>query len=171
MHFLPKRLHEVLLSRLVKLVVGRVWWETRRRRHGFMAMAMAMAHRDWLRVSASQCHHPFNAFDVGLVLLTLLLLPFSCFALGCLPWCPRLELAGDELEIIRDFNAALEEKEFEITCLVLELDLVPVLQRFADRTTRPEHGQDLTPMRSFDPVQAGHQCILLFGCPGSTLAW
>lgn len=166
MHLLTEGLHEILLSRLVKLIISRIW-RKRRRGHRFMAIA----HCDRLRLCASERHHSLDPLDMGLVLFALSLLSLSCFALGCLRRCSRLELTSDELEIVRDFDPTFEEKQFEVARFVLQLDLVPVFQRFTDSASRSKHSQDLTPMRSLDPIETCHQGIFLLSRPRPTLAW
>lgn len=148
MHFLTEGLHKILLGSLVKLVVV-VAWRKRRRRH---RRFVTMVHGNGLRVCTREGHHPLDSFDVRFVLFALLLLSLPCFALGCLSGCASLQFTGHELEVVRDFDTALQEEQFEVTGFVLELDLVTVLQRFADSTPRAKHGKDLTPVWSLYPI-------------------
>ena len=99
----------------------------------------------------------------------------GCFHgfLGCvlsgLARSAGLQLAGDELEVVWHFDAGFEEEEFEVTGFVFELDLVAVLERFGDGAARPEHGEDLGPVRALDAVEAGHERVLFLGCPWAPL--
>lgn len=165
MNLLAERLHQVLLGSLVKdgLVRIRRQAMTGRRGH-FMA-------RNRRSMGPSQSHHALDAFHVGFILFTLLLLAFTSLTLGSLGGCTSLQFARNKFQIIRHLDPALQEEQLQIAGLVFELNLIAIFEGFTDGTARSKHGKDLTPVRAFDPIQAGHQCILLFGGPGPPLAW
>jgi len=121
-------------------------------------------------MGSRQSHHALDTLHVSLILFALFLLTLTGLALGSLSRCARFQLASDELEVVGDLDTALQEEELQVSGLVLQLNLVAVFQGFTDGTTRAKHGQDLTPVWALNPVQAGHQCVLLFGRPGAALA-
>lgn len=168
MHFLAESLHQVLLRRLIKCIMGAsIRWETRRCGHGVVAVSHGNL---LLGMGPCESHHPLDPFDVGLVLFTLLLLALASFTLGSLRWGTGLEFTRDEFQVVGNLDAALEEEELQVARLVFKLDLVAILQRFADGASGPKHGENLAPMGSLNPVQTGHERIFLLGRPGSTLA-
>ena len=85
MHLLSQRLHQVLLSCLVKRRMrSSIWWQWRCRH------IVAVCHSNRLRMCTGKRHHALNAFNMCLVLFSLLLLPFAGLAFGCLRGSTRL---------------------------------------------------------------------------------
>jgi hypothetical protein len=74
---------------------------------------------------ASQRH---DALDSRLFLFQVHACLFLCLLAGCLTRRPRLQLPGHALEVVRHLGIRLEEKELQVSRLVLQLDLRPILQ-------------------------------------------
>ena len=60
---------------------------------------------------------------------------------------PLAQLAGDATQTGRHLIAHLEVPELEVTCLVFELDLVPVFEHFRDAASSAVKAEDLRPGR------------------------
>jgi hypothetical protein len=84
---------------------------------------------------------------------------------GRLAGSPRLQLPSNALQIVWHLRVCLEEEQFQIPGLVLQLDLCPVLQDVRDCPLLPEEGENLAPMRPLDHVKAGHERLLLLRGP------
>ena len=124
-----------------------------------------MAMSNLLGMSPRQRHHSLDSFDMGLVLLALLLLSLAGFAFCSLCGSTCFQLSRDELQIVRHLNPAFEEEKLQITSFVLELYLVSILERLADCAAWAKHGKYLTPMGALDSIKSRHKGILFFGGP------
>ena len=161
-YLLTQSLHEVLLCGLIKhgLAIG-IRWKAGRGGH--------IMTRHGCPMGSSKRHHTLNSFHMSLVFFALLLLSFTGFPLGCLGGSTGFQFTSNKLEVVWYLNSTLQEEELQVASLVLQLNLVAILEGFADRSTRPKHSKNLTPVGTLDAIQAGHQRILFFGSPRSTL--
>lgn len=116
----------------------------------------------WVLQSAGQRQ---DALQLGLILLRVHACPLLRLLPGSLRRGPRLEFASDGLQVVWHLRVGLKEEQLEVSRLVLELDLRPLLQDIGDGAAVSEQRQDLAPVRPLNHVKPSHEGLLLVLAP------
>lgn len=88
--------------------------------------------------------------------------------LGCLTGRSGLELASNGLQVVWHLRVGLQKEQFQVSSLVFELDLGPILQDILDRPVWTKKLEDLAPMWALHHVETCHQRLLFLGGPWSS---
>jgi hypothetical protein len=115
--------------------------------------------------SSGQRH---DALQFSLLFLRVQSCPLFGLLPGSLGGSPRLELSRHSLQVVGHLRVRLEEEQLQVSCLVFQLHLRAIFQNIRYRSALTKQGEDLAPVRAFDHIETGHECLFLLLSPRSS---